>query len=149
MTDSRHLEGLARAYRQAPISRWQGTDMSVSDGEAEVRVTVRAEMLHAAAALHGSIYFRLLDDAAFFAANSRIEDVLVLTLSFSVQFFRSVTDGELVARGRIRHVSGRILHCDSDLWDAGGQLCATGRGTFIRSQIPLTSLPGYASGESS
>ena len=143
MGASDHFEGLARAYRMAPITRSQGTDIVIRDGTAEVRLPVREELLHAASAVHGSIYFRLLDDAAFFAANSRIEDVIVLTVTFSVQFFRPIREGEMLARGRVTHASGRLVHCDSELLDGEGQVAATGRGTFVRSSIPLTSLPGY------
>jgi acyl-coenzyme A thioesterase PaaI-like protein len=34
---------------------------------------------HSIHAVHGSVYFKALDDAAFFAVNSLVEDVFVLT----------------------------------------------------------------------
>ena len=37
-------------------------------GRSEIRFTVD-ESLHAAGAAHGTIYFKMLDDAAFYAAN--------------------------------------------------------------------------------
>ena len=36
-------------------------------------------MFHAAGAGHGTIYFKMLDDAAFYAANSMVEEQFVLT----------------------------------------------------------------------
>ena len=99
---------------------------------------------HAARAVHGTIYFRALDEAAFFAANSRVPDVLVLTVSFLVHFTAPVSEGELLALGRVVHESGRLLVAESELMDNAGRLLAKGSGTFIRSRILLTADIGYA-----
>jgi len=111
---------------------------------AEVRLPVRPEFYHAANAVHGSVYFRALDDAAFFAANSRVREVLVLTVSFTVQFARPVTNGEMRAVGRLVHESGRLFMAESDLLDEAGKLLARGSGVFTRSAIPLDPSIGYA-----
>src|SRR5262245_65921178 len=104
-----HHRKLERMYESAPVSRWYGVRASISDGRAEVRVVARPEFLHAAGAVHGSVYFRLLDDAAFFAVNSRVEDSFVLTVSFTVQFARPIVEGEVGASGKVRHGGGRLL----------------------------------------
>ncbi|MBK5230881.1 MAG: PaaI family thioesterase, partial [Thermoleophilia bacterium] len=70
-----------------------------------VAVKVREDMLHAAHALHGSVYFKVLDDAAFFAANSLIPGHFVLTAGFSLHLLRPVTGGTITATGRIVHRS--------------------------------------------
>lgn len=140
---SRHRRGLERAYRAAPVTRWMGTSCEVGDGSATVFLTVREDFHHAAAAVHGSIYFRLLDDAAFFAANSVVTDVLVLTSSFDVRFFRPVAEGELRAEGKVLHSAQRIVTAESRLYDADDRLLAIGTGSFARSRIPLIELPGY------
>ena len=79
-----HHRKLERAYASAPVTRWYGAAISIGEGSAEVRLAVRPDFHHAANAVHGSVYFRLLDDAASFAANSLVTDVLVLTASFTV-----------------------------------------------------------------
>ena len=143
---SEHHRGLERAYAAAPITRWMGTAAAVGDGVATVTVPVRPEFLHAAAAVHGSIYFRALDDAAFFAANSVVPDVLVLTASFHVHFFRPVASGTLRAEGRVLHHSRRVVVAEADLLADDGAVLARGSGTFMRSRIALADLPGYAEG---
>ncbi len=105
---------------------------------------MRPEFHHAAQAVHGSVYFRLLDDAAFFAADSQVTDVLVLTVSFTVHFVRPVTSGELRAVGRTLHQGGRLLLAESQLFDAGGRLLGQGSGVFARSAIRLDAAVGYA-----
>lgn len=70
MTDAEHYRKLERLYAAAPISQWYGATIAIAEGQAEVRIATRAEFYHAAHAVHGSVYFRALDDAAFFAVNS-------------------------------------------------------------------------------
>ena len=86
VADAAHYRRLERLYANAPVTKWFGASLQVDDGRATVRIPIRSEFYHAASAVHGSVYFRALDDAAFFAANSRVRDVLVLTVSFTVQF---------------------------------------------------------------
>ena len=144
MAEDGHYRRLEHLYDTAPVTRWFGAAISVTDGHATVRMPVRSEFYHAARAVHGAIYFRALDDAAFFAANSRVTDVLVLTVSFVVHFTAPVSEGELLALGRVVHESGRLLVAESELRDDAGRLLAKGSGTFIRSRILLTADIGYA-----
>jgi uncharacterized protein (TIGR00369 family) len=141
-----HFRKLEHLYQVAPVSRWYGTSIRVSDGRAEVRVLVRPEFFHAAGAVHGSVYFRALDDAAFFAVNSRVADVLVLTVSFNIHLMNPVSRGELVAEGRMVHEAGRLFVAESELRDQEGRLLAKGSGTFTRSKIALGEGLGYPGG---
>ena len=75
MANDTHFRKLERMYLGAPINQWYRPTLSISEGSAEVSIAVRPEFFHAANAVHGSVYFKLLDDSAFFAANSLVEDV--------------------------------------------------------------------------
>lgn len=143
---SEHHRGLERAYALAPVSIWMGTSLEVGDGTATVRLPVRDEFHHAAGAVHGSLYFRALDDAAFFAANSQVPDVFVLTASFNLHFFRPVSGGSLTAEGRVVNRSGKVTVAEAGLVDADGNLLAHGVGSFVTSAIPLGPMPGYLAG---
>ena len=144
MADEVHHRKLEHLYGAAPVTRWYGATIRISDGQAEVRIPVRAEFCHAARAVHGSVYFRALDDAAFFAANSRVTNVLVLTVSFTVHFTAAIREGELRALGRVAHEGGRLLLAESEVRDDAGRLLAKGSGVFTRSRIALTEEIGYA-----
>ena len=143
MVDEAHHRKLEQLYAAAPVTRWYGATIRISDAQAEVRIPVRAEFHHAAHAVHGSVYFRALDDAAFFAANSRVTDVMVLTVSFTVQFTAPIREGELRAVGRVVHEAGRLTVAESELRDDAGELLAKGSGVFTRSRIALTEEIGY------
>src|SRR4051812_23261804 len=79
-----HYRRLERMYAVAPINRFFEPVLHVTEGRAEISVPVKPEFFHAARAIHGSVYFKALDDAAFFAANSLVTDVFVLTVSFNL-----------------------------------------------------------------
>ena len=144
MTDAEHHRKLERLYAAAPISQWYGATIAIADGRAEVRLATRPEFYHAANAVHGSVYFRALDDAAFFAVNSRVREVFVLTVSFTVHFARPVTSGELRAVGRFLHGSGRLFLAEADLLNSAGEMLGHGSGVFTRSSISLDPGIGYA-----
>lgn len=138
-----HFRGLERAYAVAPVSRWMGTVAEVGDGRATVRLPIQPTFLHAAGAVHGSLYFRMLDDAAFFAANSKVPDVLVLTSSFHLDFFRPVVDGALRSEGRVVNQSRRVVTAEAELFDDRGSLLARGSGSFMPSGFLLAEVNGY------
>ena len=141
--DSDHYHRLERLYASAPVTQWFGTSIQIEDGRAEVRVSARPEFHHAANAVHGSVYFRLLDDASFFAVSSRVTDVFVLTVSFTVHLLRPVADGELRAVGHVIHGGGRLFVAESQLMDQEGRLIGHGSGVFSRSSIRLDRSIGY------
>ena len=66
-------------YAFAPTNKYYMPTIGGEEGHAEVVIAVRHDFLHAAGAVHGSVYFKALDDAAFFAVNSLVDDVFVLT----------------------------------------------------------------------
>jgi len=136
---SDHYRLLERIYAVAPVNGFIEPTMVVSDGEAEIRAAVRRDWFHTAGAVHGSIFFKLLDDACFFAANALVPDVFVLTSDFHIRMLRPVTEGELVAVGRVVNRSRRLIVAEGTL-HCGGKLVATGTGSFMPSSIRLDGL---------
>ena len=90
----------------------------------------------------------MLDDAAFYAANSMVNDFFLLTTAFNLWLTRPLKAGPVVAEGRWVNGRRRVLVADARLIDADGEEVARGTGTFMRSRIPLATLPGYARPES-
>lgn len=142
-TRNEHHRKLERMYAAAPANEYFRPQIEVGDGVAEVRLTVRPDFFHAAGAVHGSVYFKLLDDATFFAANSLIEEVFVLTTSFNLHFLRPVSSGEMVARGTIVSRSSRLLIGEGVVTNSDGKEVARGTGTFMPSRVVLDERLGY------
>src|SRR5215213_3514891 len=91
-----HFRKLEALYATAPINRYYQPEIHIGESVAEIIIPLRPEFLHAAHAVHGSVYFKALDDAAFVSVNSIVEDVFVLTASFTIQFLRPVASGRLL-----------------------------------------------------
>ncbi len=140
-----HWQALERLYASAPINSLFESKIAIeAEGRAQIRFTVDARMHHAAGAAHGTIYFKMLDDAAFYAANTLVTDRFLLTTSFNLHFVRPLREGPVVAEGRWISGRRRVLVAESRLLDAEGEEIGRGTGTFMRSRIALSGLPGYA-----
>ncbi|HEU4739976.1 MAG TPA: PaaI family thioesterase [Meiothermus sp.] len=138
-----HYRKLERMYASAPINAIYQPTLHIYEGQAEITMQVRAEFFHPAQALHGSVYFKMLDDATFFAANSLVTEVFVLTTSFNLYLTRPVTGGQLRAVARVVHRSRNLIIAEGQLFDEQGRQVARGSGTFMRSQTPLSLEVGY------
>ncbi len=118
----------------------------VGEGRSRLTFTIEEGVFHAAGAAHGTIYFKMLDDAAFYAANTLATDRFLLTTSFNLHFTKPVRAGEVVAEGRWVSGKRRVFVAESRLIDAEGDEIGRGTGTFMRSRIALSSLDGYTQG---
>ena len=90
MMENEHYRKLENMMHSAPIVKLVGARVEISHGQADIILPVNRELFHAAGALHGAMYFLTLDNAAFFAVNSLVEDVFVLTVSFNIYLLRPV-----------------------------------------------------------
>ena len=141
-----HYRALERLYASAPVnSRFDSKLVIPGEGISRLTFTITQDVYHAAGAAHGTIYFKMLDDAAFYAANTLATDTFLLTTSFNLHFTKPVRDGEVVAEGKWVSGKRRVMVAESRLVDAEGEEIGRGTGTFMRSRIPLSSLPGYVS----
>ncbi|MDP8993723.1 MAG: PaaI family thioesterase [Pseudomonadota bacterium] len=142
-----HLRALESLYRHAPVNgRFDSLLEILEQGVARIRFRVDQAMFHAAGAAHGTLYFKMMDDAAFYACNSMISDRFLLTTAFNLHFTKPLRGGEAVAEGRWVSGRRRVFVGEARLIDASGEEAARGTGTFMRSRIPLAGLPGYSGG---
>ena len=131
-------------YLSAPFNEIFKPELTIGEGEAEVAFDAGPHLHHAGNAVHGSNYFKALDDAAFFAVNSLVEDVFVLTVTFNTQLLRPISDGRMIARGKVVNAGRTVWIADSTLVDDKGRLLGRGTGTFMRSKVALSDIPSYA-----
>ena len=140
-----HWRGLEGLYASAPINALFTSRLEVpGEGLARIRFDVDPACFHAAGAAHGTIYFKMLDDAAFYAANTLVTDRFLLTTSFNLLLSKPIKGGSIVAEGRWVSGRRRVLVAESRLIDESGDEVGRGTGTFMRSRIALSGLRGYA-----
>lgn len=142
---SAHHRALESLYAAAPINQLFESRLEIpEEGMARIHFNVDRRYYHAGGALHGTSYFKMLDDAAFYAANSLVTDRFLLTTAFNLFFTRPLVEGPLIAEGRWVSGRRRVFVAEARLFDAEGEEAARGTGTFMRSAIPLSALAGYA-----
>lgn len=143
MTTAEHFTRLENMMHAAPFMQWNGARVSIAKGEARITLPIRRDFFHAAGAMHGAMYFLALDNAAFFAANSLVKDVFVLTVSFTTYITRPVSEGIAIAVGKVVNQSRTQLIAEAVMHNTDGKEIARGSGIFVKSKIKLSPEIGY------
>lgn len=138
-----HYQALANMYLAAPINEVYQPEIIIGKGEATIEIDVKASYFHAGGAVHGSVYFKMLDDAAFFAANSLEKSVFVLTTSFTTYLTRPISSGRIRAIGKVVNHNRTQFICEAIAYNDKGKEIARGSGIFVRSKMPLVDAMGY------
>ena len=138
-----HYKQLESMYQAAPINQFYHPKMKVSQGEAEIEIELNEKHHHAGGAVHGSVYFKMLDDAAFFAVNSLEDKYFVLTTSFTTYLTRPVISGKLKAIGKVVNKNRTQFIAEAVVYDSDENEIGRGNGLFVRSKMLLIDAAGY------
>ena len=144
MSRDSHFMALENMYLVAPINKFYDPRIQVSDSEATIEIDISERFFHSAGAVHGSVCFKILDDAAFFAANSLEREFFVLTTSFTTYLTRPVSAGRLRSVGRVVNRNKSQLIAEAVVYDSEGNEVGRGNGIFVRSKVLLKEACGYA-----
>lgn len=138
-----HFRRLETMYHQAPCNAYYKARVQIEKGAATLTLPLATHLHHAAGAVHGVTYFKAMDDSAFFAANSLVDDVFVLTTSFTLYITRPVVEGTMRGIARVVDQTRTIIVAESVVYDDRDRQVARGTGTFMRSRIALSPDIGY------
>ena len=119
------------------------TTCKIESEKATITLAVSEDYFHALGAIHGTVYFKMLDDAAYFAVSSVVKDFFMLTSSFNINILRPVSKGMLTAIGTIRYKSSNLFAAEAKLYNQDGKEVAFGTGNFARSKMLLSEEVGY------
>ena len=143
MSQDDHYLELERMYRNAPINRIYQPRVIIRKGHAEIEMEISENCFHPAGAVHGSVYFKMLDDAAFFAANSLEREVFMLTTTFTTYLTRPVSSGVLKSVGKVVNTNNSQIIAESVVYNSDGNEIGRGNGLFVRSNVALDERVGY------
>ncbi len=145
MDSEQHFRRLEQMYLRSNINErlYETTRVDISNKKAVISIDISEKYFHALGAIHGSVYFKLLDDAAFFAVNSVVTDKFVLTTNFNINLLRPASQGRITAEGVLEFQSRNLFIASSRLRNDQGKEIAFGTGHFMKSQIDLTEDIGY------
>lgn len=145
MTDFEHFRALEKMYLAAPLNQIYRPTITILEGRAEIEIEVAERFFHSAGAVHGSVYFKMLDDAAFFAANSLEPDFFLLTVSFVTYLTRPISTGVIRSVGKVATRTGRQFIAESVAYDSDGMEIGRGNGVFVRGKHSLSDVESYES----
>lgn len=140
-----HFAKLERMFQSANLNNevYENSELKIGHKEATLSLSVSEKFFHSLNAIHGSVYFKLLDDAAFFAVNSIVEDVFVLTTNFNTNIIKPVSNGKITSIGKVRFTSRNLFIAESTMYNEEGIEVAFGTGHFAKSRVALTEEIGY------
>ncbi len=144
MDDDKHYKALESMYLAAPINKIFNPQITVSRESAEIEIRVNESLFHSAGAVHGAVYFKLLDDAAFFAANSIESNFFMLTVSFKTNLVKPISSGRMKSVGHVTRINRKQIIAESVVYNGDGNEIGRGRGVFVKGKLPLAEALGYS-----
>lgn len=143
MTTAQHYRGLKSAFNAAKINEFYGTDLEVTEGTSTLTLAMDDRFFHSLGAAHGSVYFKMLDDAAFFACMSLETEFVILTNSFTTYLTRPISEGSMTAVGKVLNQNKTQFIAESVVYDDQQREIGRGNGIFARTKTTLDQLVGY------
>lgn len=136
-----HFRALEAMYLSAPINQFYRPRIVISKEQVEIDIDQR--FFHAAGAVHGSVYFKLLDDAAGLAANVLEREVFAVTASFTTHMTRPVSGPLMRSVGRVVDQTRSQFLVESIVYDHNQRSVGRGNGVFMRGSVRLADSLGY------
>jgi len=137
-----HFSKLKNMYFHSEINSQYNPVIEIFEGKSEVAIPITPSLLHSGNALHGSIYFKVLDDSAFLAANSLEKDHFALTSTFTTYITEPVSHGILKAAARVVNQTRAQIVVESIAYNHAQEV-ARGHGIFVRSRRLLKDVADY------
>ena len=130
------LTEIIAQYLKHPMHN--GLDLSIDyeSGNANLSMKIHSSTLNLVGILHGAHYFKLMDDACFFAALSLKKSKFVATANFTIHYFRPASSGRLIAVARVLEHFGSRYVCECVIKDEGGKKYGCGSGLFVEPKHP-------------
>ena len=143
MIHETHLQNLEKMYGRANVNAFYQPRIKVRETETEIEIDILEKHFHSGGAIHGSVYFKMLDDAAFFAASALEPDFFVLTTTFTTYITRPVSSGILRSIGRVVNMTKSQFIVEAVAFDESAREVGRGNGLIVRSKMPLSEVAHY------
>ena len=138
-----HYRKLENMYHSANCNVYYSPILKIGEGKAEITIPILPKLFHAAHAAHGSVYFKILDDTAYFAANSLVDDVFLLTSSFNIFITRPISEGIMHAIGEVVNKTKNQFISQAVVYNSDNKEIGRGIGLYVRGKAPLNEKIGY------
>jgi len=134
-----HIEAVIREINQAPFFRLLSLTINkLGIGYSQVVVEIQGKHNNPFWGVHGGIYCSAIDTAAFWAAYCEAdEDKGLITLDVNTSILGSVTNSNLIVKGRCLKMGKTICMTEATATSTEGKLVATGTSKlFTSNELP-------------
>jgi uncharacterized protein (TIGR00369 family) len=132
------LDEVQALITRGPYHQWLGLRVvAITDDAIEIKATWREEWVvnPERCYTHGGILAALIDLAADWAMVTRTGRG-VPTIDLRVDYHAAAMPGDLTAKGKVIRFGGQFSTAEAQVFDAGGKLLASGRGTYFTAPPP-------------
>lgn len=132
-----HVEHVFDTYELKPgnifMTKFMQLNYDYDDELRECIVTcpISEILLNPAGIVHGGIY-TYLADTAMGHLNFRYKDVPYVTLEIKTSFYKAISSGRLIARGRYTKEGYKVSFMEAEVCSEDGELLCKASGTFYR-----------------
>src|SRR5580700_5716845 len=133
MSEEFTVERLQQLVSRAPYHQWLGIEViSVAQDVVELKAKWREDWVvnPDRRYTHGGVLAALVDIAADWALVTRTGRG-VPTIDLRVDYHSPAMPGDLTARGKVVRFGGQFSTAEAQIFDLGGKLLASGRGTYL------------------
>jgi acyl-CoA thioesterase len=114
------------------FDRHLGLDTTRTDSGSEVRLEVREQTHNRGGIVHGGVICTLVDQAIGAAVGYALgKGRRAVTVELKVNFLAAVSDGTLIAKGRLIREGQHLMVGEAEVLDMQGRLIAKGLGTWM------------------
>ena len=137
-----HYNKLANLFSKSTINKTLQAEVIISQGKSEFIFTTTAIMHNEIEMIHNAYLFMAAESAAFLAANSLVEDVMVLAKSFEINYLRPTNSKKLNVSANFIEKSMGNYYILVELTE-NKNLVVRAKGVFRRSKKPLENIKNY------
>ena len=140
-----HFQRLENMYNSANYNKflYETSTITVEKGSATITLDIQEKHHHILNAIHGSVYFKLLDDAAIFSVYSLSEEYFFVTTNFNLSIVRPASKGIIKGIGKVTHFSKRLIIAEATIYDEREKAIAFGTGHFMPSKVRFEDIEAY------
>ena len=127
------IEKLQQLITRGPFNQWLNfTVVKAADDGIEIKAAWRDEwVVHPERRYtHGGILAAIVDVAADYAIAARLGRP-VPTIDLRVDYHKAAMPGDITAEARVVRMGSQYSTAEAYLYDAEGELVASGRGTYL------------------
>ena len=138
MSEDITVEKMQALITRGPYHQWLGLKvLAVHDDGIDLKATWREEWVvnPDRRYTHGGVLAALVDLAADWALVKRLGRP-VPTVDLRVDYHAAAMPGDLTVKGRVVKAGGQFSTCEAHVYDEGGKLLASGRGTYFTAPPP-------------